>query len=265
MYNEVRKVTKGCDQLKRINEFSINQLEKEDRDNHKSRYRLKKSNRIKRAIMAAVLLMIIIGGSAAGTAYYSTNKDISNDSNTINENIQKGIPISENESIETIHTEESASPEIAVTASEVAEDNSIQTQADMADTLRNNDEKEIEHKVKSGDSLYKLSIKYYNSSQFQQFLALYNGLHNSNDLQIGETIMVPYPPPTEWHQEEETSVIVNAKSMKIHEVAPGDTLYKISLQYYRSSEYQDLLAKINGVKDPIALKVGDKIKIPEIH
>lgn len=50
-----------------------------------------------------------------------------------------------------------------------------------------------------------------------------------------------------------------------HTVQSGETLYSITMRYYKSKTHLDYLAKFNGIKDPTTdIRVGMKLKIPEI-
>jgi LysM repeat protein len=47
-----------------------------------------------------------------------------------------------------------------------------------------------------------------------------------------------------------------------HRVQPGDTLYKISVMYYRTGKYQFYLARYNGIRDTGNVLVGSIVKVP---
>ncbi|WLR51977.1 LysM peptidoglycan-binding domain-containing protein [Bacillus tianshenii] len=51
-----------------------------------------------------------------------------------------------------------------------------------------------EHTVATGDTLYDLSMQYYESPKYQDFLADYNNLDSPDDLELGMVLKVPYPP-----------------------------------------------------------------------
>lgn len=53
-----------------------------------------------------------------------------------------------------------------------------------------------------------------------------------------------------------------AFDIKIHKVAPGDTISKIAQTYYGSAQYGPKLCEYNGITDPNKIMIGQEIKIP---
>ena len=54
----------------------------------------------------------------------------------------------------------------------------------------------------------------------------------------------------------------SSEQMQRHTVVAGETLYRISMNYYRSRQYVDFLARYNHLTDPASLVVGTTILIP---
>ena len=52
----------------------------------------------------------------------------------------------------------------------------------------------IRHRVKPGESLYKLSVRYYGTGKYQFYLARYNNIRNSGNVLVGSTVKIPMPP-----------------------------------------------------------------------
>lgn len=52
----------------------------------------------------------------------------------------------------------------------------------------------MKHKVKPGETLYRISIRYYHTGKYASYLTKVNGLRSPSDLVSGTTIKVPYPP-----------------------------------------------------------------------
>jgi nucleoid-associated protein YgaU len=50
---------------------------------------------------------------------------------------------------------------------------------------------------------------------------------------------------------------------RTHEVAPGDTLYDIAIQYYGGPSYVEYILAANPGVDPDALQVGERLRLPE--
>jgi nucleoid-associated protein YgaU len=138
--------------------------------------------------------------------------------------------------------------------------------------------KDVKHIVQLGDSLYKISLKYYDTPKYQNFLAQYNQIRDVSTIKIGDELIIPAEPrevtiATSTTSKEEQNVVEtssneqsdsdsSSETVQTHTIEKGDTLYKISLQYYESSEYQDYIAEVNGIRNPDDLKIGIEIKIP---
>ncbi|HJV44774.1 MAG TPA: LysM peptidoglycan-binding domain-containing protein [Bacillota bacterium] len=52
----------------------------------------------------------------------------------------------------------------------------------------------IKHKVQTGDTLYKISLKYYHTGRYTDYLAKHNHLKSPSDLTVGKIIEVPEQP-----------------------------------------------------------------------
>jgi hypothetical protein len=76
----------------------------------------------------------------------------------------------------------------------------------------------------------------------------------------------PKVDPPEQSEEQSISKPTKPKArseqMQRHTVIAGETLYRISLNYYRSRRYVDFLARYNHLTDPASLVVGTTILIP---
>ncbi|MEW9669702.1 LysM peptidoglycan-binding domain-containing protein [Ammoniphilus sp. 3BR4] len=55
-------------------------------------------------------------------------------------------------------------------------------------------ERIAKHKVEVGETLYRISVKYYSSGKYADFLARHNNLKTPSDLISGTYIQVPFPP-----------------------------------------------------------------------
>lgn len=220
-----------------------------------SRYRLKKRSRRNKSMILLSLTGCILGGASLTYSLFNENEQAAEKSISSNADQQIKNHSSENKNSE--FSAENHHEDQAEATTDRDGDNQLQTK-----------QKEQEHEIKGGDSLYKISIQYYHSSKYQQFLADYNHIQNSNNLTLGQTIKIPFPPPSEWQEKNDDSeaVAVNhaVPKVKWHEVEKGDTLYSISIMYYHSPNYQQLLAEYNGFKEPGALHIGDMIQIPSV-
>lgn len=224
-----------------------------------SRYRLKKRKRRKKTIWLLLIIVGIIGGGTIANSFFAKGsleekeQEIAEENKDI-ENNDQVTPLQEEDLDPIVDEEKQNNQDEKLLSNEIVND-------------QQPEEATIEHKVKAGDSLYKLSIQYYDSPKYQQFLAGFNNIENSNDLKVGQIVTIPFPPSDGWYVEEESDIIPASKEkddIQIHEVKKGDTLFSISMKYYRSADYQDLIAERNGLDDPSSLKVGDQLEIPTL-
>ena len=106
----------------------------------------------------------------------------------------------------------------------------------------------MSYKVKSGDTLSKIANRF--GTTYQE-LARINGISNPNRIQVGQIIRLP------------NSNISNSSfspsSNKTYRVEYGDTLINIANRF--GTTYQEL-ARINGILNPNAIRVGQIIEIP---
>lgn len=52
----------------------------------------------------------------------------------------------------------------------------------------------VKHKVEVGETLYRISLRYYSTGRYADFLGRHNKLKQPSDLVSGTTIEVPFPP-----------------------------------------------------------------------
>lgn len=65
-------------------------------------------------------------------------------------------------------------------------------------------------------------------------------------------------------QEELAQSIENQPSVKIHQVAPGESLWQISLKYYNDGYKWVEIAKVNNISNPDLIEEGQALAIPEL-
>ncbi|WCN36757.1 LysM peptidoglycan-binding domain-containing protein [Aneurinibacillus uraniidurans] len=52
----------------------------------------------------------------------------------------------------------------------------------------------IRHRMQAGETLYKLSVRYYGTGKYQFYLARYNNIHNTQNVFVGSIVKIPMPP-----------------------------------------------------------------------
>lgn len=113
---------------------------------------------------------------------------------------------------------------------------------------------DIEHLVKKGDTLYEISKKYYNSSEYWQELAFYNGINNPKEFIANTIARVPRT----------AKKLLKATGGHVHPIVEGDTLSAICLQYYGTQGRDTVwkLATYNGLEDPRAIFADHFLRVP---
>ena len=112
-------------------------------------------------------------------------------------------------------------------------------QKKVNEKLSSNLSKEIEYKVKKGDTLSKIASLYHMT---YQELASYNHLSNPNQIYPNQIIKIPN----------------QTLNSKYYQVKKGDNLSKIAKENNTTVEN---LVKINNIKNPNLIYVGQKIRI----
>lgn len=106
---------------------------------------------------------------------------------------------------------------------------------------------QVVHEVMSGETLFSIARKYYDSTKFVQKLALDNNIQNpSVDLKVGNSL-----------------IISNPKIIDIYRVNPGDTIFSITQQYFNREWYTHYVQSINEIHNPSTdVKSGTKVLLP---
>ncbi|HEY52631.1 MAG TPA: LysM peptidoglycan-binding domain-containing protein [Caldilineae bacterium] len=109
----------------------------------------------------------------------------------------------------------------------------------------------ILYEIKPGDSLYTIAVDFKITVED---IKRYNQLANPNTLRVGQQLKIPQPNAT---------VTIEKKKQDdegyIHVVKRGETLFDVAQRY---SVPLNELAKANGITDPGALRVGQRLRIP---
>lgn len=111
-----------------------------------------------------------------------------------------------------------------------------------------------EYTIKEGDSLYKLSEKFYGSPEYWEELAYYNGIKDPKALQLNVLL----------HYVEKSKDLLKATGGHVYPIQKGDTLSEICLEYYGTADEDTVnkLAIYNGIEDPNLIIVGNFLSIP---
>lgn len=138
-----------------------------------------------------------------------------------------------------------------------------------------------EYTVESGDSLYRISNKFYGDPEKYNLIMNYNNLSSSN-LTVGQVLKIPNEGvevsdnqasnQNQGSNENQSSGSSSSNSggnessgYELYTVQSGDTLFSISRKFYNGdSSKHSLIAEFNNIEGD-SLYVGQEIKIPKTN
>jgi nucleoid-associated protein YgaU len=119
------------------------------------------------------------------------------------------------------------------------------------------------YKVKVGDSYYNIAKKELGNASRWKELEKLNGIP-AEELHAGQTIKLPNKEATTPNAPPGADATAPAAGNgRVHVVAAGDTLAEISKKYFGTTTRWKDIVKANPGVDPEALKVGQKLNLPE--
>lgn len=102
----------------------------------------------------------------------------------------------------------------------------------------------VEHRVRAGDTLAALALRFYGDTERADLLARVNGIADIRNLRVGQRLRVPL-------------------SIS-YRVRPGDTASEIAERHLGGASRHGVLLEINRLPARAALAVGDEIEIPAL-
>lgn len=140
---------------------------------------------------------------------------------------------------------------LAVTSIATAGGMAVKHQHDSKKTVNNN-----EYTVKSGDTLYGISKRYYGSEIYFDDIADYNDIENPDKIKVGDTIKLP--------NSINNDTKINENPIISYTISSGDNMISICEKNYNDNSYETALrlAKYNGIEDVNKIKIGQTINIP---
>ena len=136
----------------------------------------------------------------------------------------------------------------------------------------------IVHTVQADESISTLAERYYGDYRKFHFIAEYNELEDATQVRVGQEIKIPViedvpiiadPAVIQTDPGATTEPlpgeIIAVKRFIIHTVKPEETLSKLAKQYYGDLTKFDVIAKFNDILDGTSVRVGQKLKIPEVE
>lgn len=114
--------------------------------------------------------------------------------------------------------------------------------------------------VQSGDTLERIAKREFSSAAMAEEIRKVNEGRNWDLMRPGETIFLPL----ESSQPPQTATVESDPGARYHTVADGDSLWRISKQYYGTGAHYDRILKANSrdLPSPDDLKPGMRLRIP---
>jgi len=106
----------------------------------------------------------------------------------------------------------------------------------------------IQHVVQPGETLTRIASRYGTTVRAVMEA---NGLQDPDILQVGQVLRIPT---------RSAPVRQEGTPGSVHEVRPGDTLWRIARQYRTTPER---IASLNGIPVEATLRIGQRLQIPE--
>jgi tetratricopeptide (TPR) repeat protein len=136
----------------------------------------------------------------------------------------------------------------------------------------------IVHTVQADESISTLAERYYGDFRKFHFIAEYNELEDATQVRVGQDIKIPViegvpiitdPAAIKTDSAETAEAlpgeIITVKRFVIHTVQPEETLSKLAKMYYGDMSKFDVIVKFNDILDGTSVRVGQKLKIPEVE
>lgn len=144
----------------------------------------KKHSNILQMLTGSLIFIIIISISVYVFMSLSEDNDAENfdfipNTTTIEEN-NKNNESANNSDFEVV------APETSEDLDQITNENTDENSTSVRDN-----EGETIHIVKSGENMFRISILYYNSGEYYEALAKYNGLDNAGDIYAGMKLKIP--------------------------------------------------------------------------
>ena len=124
------------------------------------------------------------------------------------------------------------------------------------------------YEVKSGDSLEKISVKFYSKRTMVNKIAEANNLQPPYRLKIGQILIIPrdsavVAQPSVATVEQPGTPSPAAPGTTSYKVEKGDTLQTISKKFYGTFNKWRVIADANNISNPASLRIGQVLSIPQ--
>jgi len=128
-----------------------------------------------------------------------------------------------------------------------------------------------EYVIKKGDSLWTISIKFYNTGYNWTEIARVNNLVNPDLIFSGNSLIIPNLQPSKrtvlGNGRQKSGFIVNRQNrlggiIDLYTVVEGDSLWNIAIKYYGNGYKWREIARVNKLTNPGLIYPGNIFRIP---
>ncbi len=116
------------------------------------------------------------------------------------------------------------------------------------------------HTVTSGENLWSIALKYYDSGYNWVSIAKENNLSNPDNIQAGITLTIPKTEVITPKRDDISAASIEPE--KTYIVIKGDSLWKIAIKEYGSGYEWVKIAKANNLINPNLIHAGNVLKLP---
>ncbi len=130
-------------------------------------------------------------------------------------------------------------------------------------------EKQSEHPVKKGDTLYAIAAKHYQDGSKWPAIVSANSatLSGPEDLNVGQVLLIPkLSSPALLPEQNRKSSGEKFNLPAVHVLKAGETMFSLSVKYYGTGDHVGLILQENqdAASRAADLQIGDKITIPAL-
>ncbi len=127
--------------------------------------------------------------------------------------------------------------------------------------------KEQIHIVQKGESLWRISEKYYGTGYNWVNIKTANNLENADAIDEGQELIIPKDKDKELASTKEASSDITPTPTEVsgsYKVVQGDSLWKLAERYYNDGNKWTEISKANDLKNPSIITEGEELNIPNL-
>jgi tetratricopeptide (TPR) repeat protein len=121
----------------------------------------------------------------------------------------------------------------------------------------------VVHTIKPGESLSIVAKIYYGDYKKFPIIAEFNNMSDATQIKVGQKIKIPEIEGVPFLTKKQE--IKTGEKYIIHTIKPGESLSIVANIYYGDYKKYPIIAEFNNISEETQVKVGQKIKVPEIE